>query len=238
MELDPILIALLPLGIISVGLYVPSWLQARKVRKIETALSEVLSDLTESLKGGYSLESALKELAEKRNDPLGKELQTVIKDLREHPLREALVRFGKRSNSQATQRVVSIINIALETNANLADVTRRVSEELWAGYMLERDREAKVGSYSFLTTLCAALLIPGIIGFILGAFSRGVEPEALATILPDFRYFVIGLGVCGALMRGCITGKMKQALLLAPFFVLVSYGVFTGAVTLIPKFMG
>lgn len=238
---DYILIALLPLGIISVGLYIPTYLQAKRIRKIEEALAEVLSDLTEYLKGGYSLESALKEVAEKRRDPLGKELQILMKDLGDHTLKEALIRFGKRSNSRAVMRVTSILNIALETNANLADVVKRVSEDLWTGYILERERESKVSSYSFLTLLTASLLIPGIIGFIFGAFGPAFatkNPEKLNALITDFKGFVIALGICGAAMSGCITGKLKKTIVLAPFYALISYGVFIASVQLISKFIG
>lgn len=241
MEIDYILIGLLPLGIISVSLYIPTYLQAKRIKKIEAALAEVLNDLAEFLKGGYSLESALKEVAEKRKDPLGKELQILMKDLGDHTLKEALIRFGKRSNSRVIMRVISIINIALETNANLADVVKRVSEDLWTGYILERERESKVGTYSFLTVLTAALLIPGIIGFILGAFGPAApedKKDLLNAMITDFKIFVIALGVCGAAMSGCVTGKLKNAMMLAPFYALISYGVFIAAIQLISGFMG
>ncbi|MEW6069173.1 MAG: type II secretion system F family protein [Candidatus Thermoplasmatota archaeon] len=244
------LLLLLSLTLVSLGWYLPSCFQARRVKKLEKALSEVLSELSESLKSGYSLEHGLKETAERRKDALGKELQILMKDLGEHPLKEALLRFGKRSNSRPVSRVVSIINIAIETNADLAEVIKRISEELWSGYILEREREAKVGMYSVLIMLCAALLIPGVIGFIFGAFG---PPPAIAQHDPakyqamvdkhqatvdDFRYFVIALGVCGALMSGCITGKLKQSLFLIPTFMFIAYIGFISGVKFMPKFIG
>lgn len=241
MELDYTLIVLLALTLISLGYYLPSYVQAKRVRKIEKGLSEALSELVESLKSGYSFEHSLKETAEKRKDALGKELQILMKDLRDHPLKEALLRFSKRSGSKAISRVVSIINIALESSANLAEVTKRISEELWSGYILEREREAKVGTYSILTLLCSALLIPGIIGFIFGAFGPAFaekKPIEYQALLTDFEYFILALGACGSLMSGCITGKLKQALLLTPTFMLIAYLALIGAVKLIPKFMG
>ncbi|MDI6887053.1 MAG: type II secretion system F family protein [Candidatus Thermoplasmatota archaeon] len=241
MELDYTLLVLVALTLISLCYYLPSYAQARKVRRIEKALSEALSELSESLKSGYSLEHSLKETAEKRKDALGKELQILMKDMEQYPLKEALLRFGKRSNSRAISRVVSILNIALEADANLAEVIKRISEELWSGYILEREREAKVGTYSVLIILCSALLIPGIIGFIFGAFGPAFakdKPGEYQALLTAFQYFVVALGACGALMSGCVTGKLKQAFLLIPTFMFIAYIAFIGAVKLMPKLMG
>jgi hypothetical protein len=208
---------------------------------MEKALSEALSELTESLRSGYSLEHALKETAERRKDVLGKELQILMKDLGRYPLRETLLRFGRRSNSKAISRVVSVINIAIDSNSNLADVIKRISEELWGSYIIERERDAKVSTYSIITILCAALLIPGIIGLVFGAFGPAfakAKPQEFNALVTDFQYFTIALGACGALMNGCITGKLKQALLLTPTFMFIAYIVFIGAVEIMPKFMG
>jgi hypothetical protein len=235
---DPIFLVLLPLGVISVVLYIPAYFQRRRIKKIEYALSEALNELTDCLKGGSSLEYALKDIAERRKDPLGKELQLLLQDLKEYRLEDALKRFAARTGSAPVKRVISIINIASETSANLADVLKMIAEELWRGYMLEKEREAKIGSYSFLSLFGASVLIPGIIGFILGAFHRPEFGATFASLIPDFKIFVIALSLCGVIMSGCIQGKLKQAFIIAPFFVLISYATFIGMIIIIPKLLG
>ena len=80
---DSIIVALLPLAIISIIIWFSSSQRNKRIKKIENALPDMLGDLTETLKSGTSIETALKDISDTRKDPIGDEMRILIKDMKE-----------------------------------------------------------------------------------------------------------------------------------------------------------
>jgi Flp pilus assembly protein TadB len=221
---DPIIIILLPLAIISIVLYFAIYQRRKRLKKIENALPEMLSELTESLKSGTAMETALKEISETRKDALGDEVKILIKDMKEYSFSESLTRFAKRTNSKTVSRIVSIINISMTTNAELTEVMKRISEELWSGYMLDVERETKAKSYASMIQFGGLLLTPGIISFILSLFGSGIE---MGELISSIGLFVLGFAALASIMHGVAMRRLKESIMLVPPSMFIAYTLYT-----------
>jgi len=224
---SPIIIVLLPLAIISIIIWLPSYQRDKRIKKVENALPEMLSELTESLKSGTAIETALKDISETRKDALGDEMKLLLKDMREYSFSESLTRFAKRTNSMTVSRVVSIINLSMTTNAELTDVLRRISEELWSGYMLDVERETKTKSQASMILFGGALLTPLLIGVIFSIFSSAFVKEQFQGIADSVGIFILLLAICATIMYGIVSNRMKQSVMQLPLWMFISYILYT-----------
>lgn len=224
---NPIIVALLPLAIISIIIWFSSSQRNKRIKKIENALPDMLSDLTETLKSGTSIETALKDIGDIRKDPLGDEIKMLVKDMKEYPFAESLTRFAKRTNSKTVSRIVSIINISMTTNAEVTDVMKRVSEELWSGYMLDVEKETKTRSCASMILFGGTLLTPLIMGGIFSIFGSAFVEEQFQVIVSDVGIFILFLAVCACIMYGIVIGRLKQSIILTPLSMFIAYTLYT-----------
>ena len=224
---NPIIIALLPLAIISIVIWFSSSQRSRRIKKIENALPEMLEELTETLKSGTAIETALKNIGDTRKDPLGDEMRILIKDMKEYSFTESLTRFAKRTKSKTVSRVVSIINLSMTTNAELTDVMKRISEELWSGYMLDVEKETKTRSYASMILFGGTLLTPLITGGVFSILRPEVPQEQFQVIVSDVGIFILVLAVCVSIMYGIVVGRLKSSVILTPISMFIAYTLYT-----------
>lgn len=234
---NPIFIGLLPFTIISIAVFVPMFVRRRRIQKIENALPDMLTELTENLKAGTALESALKNIATHRKDLMGTELKAVLKDMKTQSFTSALESFAKRSESTKIHRVISIINIGIDMGASLVDVLSKISEELWSTYMMDVERETKTKGYALLTIFGAALLTPAIVGFALSFFTS-TEMTGTDILIYDIGIFLCIVAACSTIMYGTIVGRLREILLGLPLCVFSAYTVYTLMITLAVKLFG
>ena len=223
---NPIIIALLPLAIISVIIWFSAFRRNKRIKKIESALPEMLEELTETLKSGTSIETALKNIGDARKDPLGDEVRILIKDMKEYSFAESLTRFAKRTNSKTVSRVVSIINLSMATSAEITDVMKRVSEELWSGYMLDIEKETKTKSSASMILFGGILLTPLLMGGIFSIFGTAFAQEQFQMIVYYVGVFILALAVCVCIMYGIVIGRLKQSIILIAPSMFIAYALY------------
>jgi len=223
---NPIIIALLPLVIISISIGASSYQRNKKLKKIENSLPEMLSELTESLKSGTAIETALKAISDTRKDALGDEMKLLLKDMKEYSFSESLTRFAKRTNSRNVSRVVSIINLSMTTNAELTDVLRKISEELWSGYMLDIEKETKTKSSASMILFGGILLTPLLMGGIFSIFGTAFAQEQFQMIVYYVGVFILALAVCVCIMYGIVIGRLKQSIILIAPSMFIAYALY------------
>ena len=223
---NPIIIALLPLVIISISIGASSYQRNKKLKKIENSLPEMLSELTESLKSGTAIETALKAISDTRKDALGDEMKLLLKDMKEYSFSESLTRFAKRTNSRNVSRVVSIINLSMTTNAELTDVLRKISEELWSGYMLGIEKETKTKSSASMILFGGILLTPLLMGGIFSIFGTAFAQEQFQMIVYYVGVFILALAVCVCIMYGIVIGRLKQSIILIAPSMFIAYALY------------
>jgi hypothetical protein len=223
---NPIIIALLPLAIISIIIWFSSSQRNKRIKKIENALPDMLSDLTETLKSGIAVETALKDISETRKDALGDEMKLLLKDMKEYSFSESLTRFARRTNSKTVSRVVSIINLSMTTNAELTDVLRKISEELWSGYMLDIEKETKTKSSASMILFGGILLTPLLMGGIFSIFGTAFAQEQFQMIVYYVGVFILVLAVCVCIMYGIVIGRLKQSIILIAPSMFIAYALY------------
>ncbi len=121
-------------------------------------------------------------------------------------------------------RIMSIINISMITNAELTDVMKRISEELWSGYMLDVEREMKSKSYGSMILFGGMLLTPLITSFILSMFGAEINMGGLKEIIG---FFVLGFAAECSIMYGIVMGKLKHSVILTPISMFIAYILYT-----------
>lgn len=209
------------IGIISLFVYVPVSARAKRIKAMEDAIPDVLNEIAENIRSGRSVESAFKEVADVRTDRLGLELRRASEEMLNTSFEAAMRAFAQRTRSRAIIRIISLVLIAVESGASLANVLEKIAGELWDVYILKKDREAKSSTNASVILWGGTLFTAGIVGFILGFFNAGeggasfdVEPYT-----PIFTYFMMAIGAECTLMHGVAMGTLKQDIIRVPFFM-------------------
>ena len=126
---NPAAIILLPIAVICLGGAIPLMREYNRRRSIERALPEMLELISAELGAGLGLEQAFADVAKSRNDEAGKLLDLALERAQATSFSAALARFAIETRSSMVQRVVNLLDAALEQNAPLQDVTYRMSIE-------------------------------------------------------------------------------------------------------------
>lgn len=204
----------------SLVLYVPMGIKAGRMRNMEDALPDVLNEIAENIRSGRSVESAFKEVADVRTDLIGKELRRASEEMLYTSFEAAMRAFAQRTGSRALIRIISLVLIAVESGASLANVLEKIAGELWTVYILKKDREAKSATNASVILWGGVTFTPGIIGFILGIFGGGggnIDLD-MTPFEPVFISFLMTLGFVSILMRGVAMGTLKLDIVRVPFF--------------------
>ena len=216
---DTALLALSVVGITSLIVYIPVAIRNKHIQNMEDALPEVLNEIAENIRSGRSVESAFKEVADVRDDRLGNELKRASEEMLHTSFEAAMRAFAQRTGSRAIIRIISLVLIAVDSGASLANVLEKIANELWEVYILKKDREAKSGTNASVILWGGATFTPAIIGFILGVFNSNESVTIdVGPYDPVFKYFLMTLGLISIVMRGVAMGTMKEDIIRSPFF--------------------
>lgn len=239
------LIVLMIAGIISLIASMPIVIRRKRIRRIEEALPETLGEIAENIRSAMSVESAIREVAFVRTDLLGKELQYTSEEMKNLSFKDAMTNFATRSGSRILTRVVSLINIAIEAGASIAEVLEKMADELWGVIMLQKEREMKTATNAAVILWVGPILTAFLIGFIFTSFGgedvgttdnstsdnqmaetdNGSEIE-LDQYIPYLATFVVFLGMLCAIMWGVAKNQLDIALIRIPFHMFIAYLVF------------
>ncbi len=129
---------------------------ARRAKKFEAQLPQILLLVSTSLRSGFGLPQALEAVARDAADPAGKEFSRALAETRiGTDISEALERVGHRMESNSMHWTVMAIRIQREVGGNLAETLRTTAGTL-------REREAlhrQVATLSAEGRLSAYILI-------------------------------------------------------------------------------
>jgi tight adherence protein B len=161
--------------------------RAKRREEFESFLPEALDLMTNALKSGFSLESALKMVAREIADPVGIEFGIAFEEQNlGASLTDALSNMGKRVQSDELNLMITALLIHKKVGGNLAEILERIGTTIRERFRLER--EVKIHSaYGRLSGVILVLLpiIVAIIIFVL-------NPEYLKVLWVEKigRYFV------------------------------------------------
>ena len=150
-------------AVIGMFFYLPAKKKQDKINELETVWPDVLADLAEELRAGMGVESALDAIATGRNDRMGLMLRDTVSRMKDDGFGVAMKDFAEKTESTMISRIVSILNIALNSSGSFATTLENISEEFWEIYMLRKERIAKTeGTANFIlwggSVVCPILL--------------------------------------------------------------------------------
>ena len=236
LEGDNMLQAVGIVGIVCFLAAVPMGMSKAKTRKVEDEIPDVLSEVAANIRSANSVESSFRDVAAVRSDYLGRLLQQTCERRNETSFSQAMEEFAFKTKSLAVQRIVSLINISIESGASIADVLDKISDELASLYALRRDKENKSGTNATVILWGGILFTPGIIGFILGFFNAGAGADL--GMAPDIiQYFLLGFAVECAFMHGVAMDNLKLDLVKTPFYMFIAQLLYVLALSGSPAMM-
>ena len=130
------------LAIVGYLIYIPKKRKQERIKELEDTWPDVLADLSEELRAGMGVESALDSIANRKNDRMGLMLRDAVNDMRDNGFGIAMKNFAAKSESAMISRIVSILNVALASSGSIATTLEKISDEFWEIYMLRKERIA------------------------------------------------------------------------------------------------
>ena len=224
-------------GILCLIISLPLSTSMKKTRKIEDTIPDILTEVAANIRSANSVESSFRDVAAVRTDYSGRLLKITCERMNQTSFSQAMQEFGLKTKSVAVQRIVSLINIAIESGASIADVLEKISEELFSIYSLRQDRENKSGTNASVILWGGVLFTPGIIGFILGFFNAGAGID-LGQAPDIIQSFLIFFAVECAFMHAVAMGSMKVDMIRTPFYMFLAQLIYVMALYGSPAVMG
>ncbi|MEJ7845863.1 MAG: type II secretion system F family protein [Acidimicrobiales bacterium] len=147
--------ALLPAAVVN-------YLAARKQRKFESQLPDMLQLLSSTLRAGYSLMQGVEAVSTEAPDPIGRELRKVVTEARlGRPLEAALDAVAERMDSADFAWAVMAIGIQREVGGNLSELLLTVGETMTERERLRREVKTLTAEGK-MSAVVLGLLTPGI----------------------------------------------------------------------------
>jgi tight adherence protein B len=120
-----------------------NFMAARRKRKFESQLPDMLQLLSGTLRAGYSMMQGVEAVSQEVTEPMGRELRRVVTESRlGRPLEEALDAVADRMGSNDFAWATMAIRIQREVGGNLAELLMTVAETMTQRERLRRDVKA------------------------------------------------------------------------------------------------
>jgi len=237
LEDDDVLQGLFIAGIACFIISLPISISKKKTRRVEDDIPDVLTEVSANIRSANSVESSLRDVATVRTDYTGRLLQATCQRMNETSFSQAMEEFGLKAKSVTVQRIVSLINIAIESGASIADVLDKISSELFSIYSLRQERENKSATNASVILWGGVTFTPGIIGFILGFFNAGAGVP-LGSAPDIIKSFLIFFAIECAFMHAVAMGSMKVDMIRVPFYMFMAQFIFVLSYNGSPAVMG
>ena len=224
------------IGIVCFFISLPIGYRIKKTREIENNIPDVLTEVAANIRSANSVESSFRDVAMVRNDYTGRLLKVTCKRMNETSFSQAMEEFALKSKSLAVKRIVSLINIAIESGASIADVLDKISDELASLYALRREKENKSATNAVIVLWGGVIFTPGIIGFILGFFNSAADiPLGDASYI--IQIFMVFFAAECAIMHAAAMGSMKMDMIRAPFYMFLAQLIYVVTLYASPALM-
>ncbi|WP_415382139.1 type II secretion system F family protein [Halosimplex sp. TS25] len=246
--LDDVLIQAL---LVVVGSFAVVWeYYSRRIRRMETALPELLDRLASLNEAGMSVVEGLERVRESDLGVLSVEVDRIHRDITYGAnVDDALRRFGLRVRTTATTRVVTLLTNALRASGNLGPVLRIAGQQAAAELKLRRKRRQQMFTYLvviyvsfvvFLVIIVAVqeVLVPSLpnnvptpentnrMAIDVEAFARFGQVNKAAYTLVFFHTAIVQAVLSGFVAGQLGEGSLKDGAKHAAVMLAVAYGAF------------
>ncbi|WP_459194178.1 type II secretion system F family protein [Halosimplex sp. J119] len=240
---------LIQAALLVVGSFAVVWeYYARRIRRMEAALPELLDRLASLNEAGMSVVEAFERVRESDLGVLSVEVDRIHRDLvYGATIDDALRRFGLRVRTTATTRVVTLLTNALRASGNVGPVLRIAGQQASAELKLRRKRRQQMFTYlvviyvSFLVFLVIIVavqevLVPSLpnnvptpentnrLAVDVEAFARFGRVNKAAYTLVFFHTAIIQAVLSGFIAGQLGEGSLKDGAKHAAIMLAVAYG--------------
>ena len=166
-----LVLVLLVLGIALASGGIPPILERNRRRSIENQLPGLLESLSDAVGAGRGLQEAM--LEQGRNTPgvLGKLLTETLEASHSSSFDAALSSFAAKTRSSQVQRVVVLIDTAVQQDAPLQNILSDLAMDYERLNDLMNKREEELLGRGILIILFVCIGLPILIAFIVGLFA-------------------------------------------------------------------
>ncbi|MFC1800715.1 type II secretion system F family protein [Nanoarchaeota archaeon] len=223
-----------------------------RTKQMEKVLIEFLQFVSQNLKGGMPFDRALWSSVKPRFSVLASEVKIAAKKaMTGEDVEEALMELTEKYESPMLKRAFSLIVEGMRGGGQIAEIIDKVVENLKRTRELKEEMTATALGYVIFVTIIVLIISPGLFALskqllmVLGNFATklGSSMSTAGSSMPisfkevsitpeNFRIFSIGslsvISIFSAMIISIIqNGDIKSGMKYVPFFVIISYVVYT-----------
>ena len=224
---------LLYIGVIAIacaGGGIPPMLERRRRRAIENELPTFLEALSASVGAGRGLQEAMMEQSEANDGPLAALLGETLKESHASSFEASLGAFAAKTRSSQVQRVMVLIETAIQQDSSLRDILADLSRDYERLNDLMNRRESELQGRGILIILFVSVGLPVLIAFIVGLFAPASKGFQISSFNQTFSYFFAAASAVGVSVSGRMMGRFRDTLWWLPMWMAISMGLYLGAV--------
>jgi pilus assembly protein TadC len=226
----PLLLYLFVIAIACIGGGIPPMLERRRRRAIENELPTFLESLADSVGAGRGLQEAMKEQSEASDSPLPMLLRETLQEGHASSFEASLAAFAAKTRSSQVQRVMMLIETALQQDSSLRDILGDLSRDYERLNDLMNRRESELQGRGMLIIIFVSIGLPVLIAFIVGLFAPASKGFQIASFNQTFSLFFAAASAVGVGVSGRMMGRLRDTLWWLPLWMALSMGLYLGAV--------
>lgn len=228
-----LLLILIVVGIASAAGGIPPMIERRRRRSIENALPSLLESLSDSVGAGRGIQEAMMEQSKTLPGVLGKLLKETLEESHSSSFDAALASFSAKTRSSQVQRVMVLIQTAIEQDSPLQGILSDLAMDYERLNDLMNSREQELSGRGLLIVMFICIGLPVLIAFIVGLFAPASKGFQIDSFNKTFSYFfgaasIIAVGVSGRMM-----GRFRDVVWWMPGWMAFSMLLYLGAVILV-----
>ena len=228
-----LVLILLVLGIACAAGGIPPMIERNRRRSIENKLPDLLESLSTAVGAGRGLQEAMMEQSRTTSGILGKLLSETLETSHTSSFDASLSAFASKTRSSQVQRVIVLINTAIEQDAPLQNILSDLAMDYERLNDLMNKRETELAGRGILIVLFVCIGLPVLIAFIVGLFAPASSGFQISTFNSTFSTFFAFASAIGVLVSGRMLGRMRDVLWWVPLWMASSMILYLGAVKMI-----
>ena len=223
---NPLLLYLSVIGMACAAGGIPPMMERKRRRSIENALPGLLEGLSDTVGAGRGIQEAMMEQSRNVQGPLGKLLLETLEESHSSSFEAALSAFAAKTRSSQVQRVMVLIETAIEQDAPLQQILSDLAMDYERLNDLMNTREEELLGRGLLIVMFVSIGLPFLIAFIVGLFAPREQGFQLGDFNSSFTMFFGAASLVSVGVSGRMLGRMKSALWWAPLWMAVSMSIY------------
>ena len=226
----PLLLYLFVIAVACIGGGIPPMLERRRRRAIENELPTFLESLADSVGAGRGLQEAMKEQSEASDSTLATLLRETLQEGHASSFEASLGAFAAKTRSSQVQRVMMLIETALQQDSSLRDILTDLSQDYERLNDLMNRRESELQGRGMLIIIFVSVGLHVLIAFIVGLFAPASKGFQISGFNQTFSLFFAAASAVGVSVSGRMMGRFKDTMWWLPLWMAISMGLYLGAV--------